>query len=97
MDGKNIWYSNLKISKSAYKKLQKIERDLGVVIIRYMRGSFFRAYGPEDRLPQAAEALQQLIDELKAECSVMSTTCLVSEGEAKVLSGGCYKECPSRL
>jgi RNA recognition motif-containing protein len=66
MDGKNIWYSNLKISKNTYRKLQKIERDLGVVIIRDIRASFFRAYGPEDRLAQAAEALQQLIDELKA-------------------------------
>ena len=97
MDGKSIWYPNLKISKNAYKKLRKIERDLGVVIIRDIQALFFRAYGPEDRLAQAAEALQQLIEELKAECSVMSTTCVVSEGEAKVLSGGCYKECPSRL
>ncbi|KAF5708098.1 hypothetical protein FMUND_10746 [Fusarium mundagurra] len=66
MDGKNIWYSNLKISKNAYRKLQKIERDLEVVIIRDIRASNFRAFGPEDRLAQAAEALQQLIDELKA-------------------------------
>ncbi|KAF5532845.1 hypothetical protein FMEXI_12166 [Fusarium mexicanum] len=66
MDGKNIWYSNLKINKNAYRKLQKIERDLEVVIIRDIRASNFRAFGPEDRLEQAAEALQQLIDELKA-------------------------------
>ncbi|RBQ80340.1 hypothetical protein FVER14953_20860 [Fusarium verticillioides] len=66
MDGKNIWYSNLKIGKNAYRKLQKIERDLEVVIIRDIRASNFRAFGPEDRLAQAAEALKQLIDELKA-------------------------------
>ncbi|CVL12580.1 related to ariadne-2 protein [Fusarium proliferatum] len=66
MDGKNIWYSNLKISKNAYRKLQKIERDLEVVIIRDIRASNFRAFGPESRLAQAAEALQQLINELKA-------------------------------
>ncbi|KAF5665101.1 hypothetical protein FDENT_12674 [Fusarium denticulatum] len=66
MDGKNIWYSNLKISKNAYRKLQKIERDLEVVIIRDVRASNFRAFGPQDRLAQAAEALKQLIDELKA-------------------------------
>ncbi|KAJ4129058.1 hypothetical protein NW768_007589 [Fusarium equiseti] len=66
MDGKNIWCSNLKISKSAYRKLRKIERDLEVVIIRDIRASNFRAFGPEDRLAQAAEALKQLIDELKA-------------------------------
>ncbi|KLP06938.1 related to ariadne-2 protein [Fusarium fujikuroi] len=66
MDGKNIWYSNLKISKNAYRKLQKIERDLEVVIIRDIRASNFRAFGPEGRLAQAAEALQQLINELKS-------------------------------
>ncbi|KAL3590765.1 hypothetical protein FPOAC2_12967 [Fusarium poae] len=67
MDGKNIWYSNLKINKNAYKKLQKIERDLEVVIIRDIRASNFRAFGPQDRLAQAAEALDQLINELKAD------------------------------
>ncbi|KAF5539765.1 hypothetical protein FNAPI_10700, partial [Fusarium napiforme] len=66
MDGKNIWYSNLKISKTAYRKLQKIERDLEIVIIRDIRASNFRAFGPEERVAQAAAALQQLIDELKA-------------------------------
>ncbi|KAG4267599.1 hypothetical protein FPRO04_12754 [Fusarium proliferatum] len=66
MVGKNIWYSNLKISKNAYRKLQKIERDLEVVIIHDIRASNFRAFGPEGRLAQAAEALQQLINESKA-------------------------------
>ncbi|KAI1014286.1 hypothetical protein LB503_011176 [Fusarium chuoi] len=46
IDGKNIWYSNLKIGKNAYRKLQKIERDLEVVIIRDIRASNFRAFGP---------------------------------------------------
>ncbi|CAG7556497.1 unnamed protein product [Fusarium equiseti] len=95
MDGKNIWYPNLKINKNAYSKLQKIERDLGVVIICDIRASSFRAYGPEDRLVQAAEALQQLIDELKAgehaikkgvsptKTQQLETDCPVCWGEAE--------------
>ncbi|CEI41708.1 unnamed protein product [Fusarium venenatum] len=95
MDGKNIWYSNLKISKNAYRKLQKIEQDLEVVIIRDIRASNFRAFGPEDRLAQAADALQQLVNELKAGDHAMKkaavpvktknlgTDCSVCFGEAE--------------
>ncbi|KAM0362027.1 hypothetical protein ACHAO7_010274 [Fusarium culmorum] len=74
MDGKNIWYSNLKISKNAYKKLQKLEQDLEVVIIRDIRASNFRAFGPEDRLAEAAEALQQLVDDLKTDGHAVKET-----------------------
>ncbi|CAF3451598.1 unnamed protein product [Fusarium graminearum] len=95
MDGKNIWYSNLKISKNAYKKLQKLEQDFEVVIIRDIRASNFRAFGPEDRLAEAAEALQQLVDDLKTDghavketavpvkAKNLETDCSVCFGEAE--------------
>ncbi|KAF5672044.1 hypothetical protein FHETE_3916 [Fusarium heterosporum] len=66
IDGKNIWHSHLKFGKNAYRKLQKIERDLKVVIIRDVRASNFRAFGPEDQFRQAAEALHQLIEEIES-------------------------------
>ncbi|KAF4994808.1 hypothetical protein FGRMN_5542 [Fusarium graminum] len=66
IDGKNIWRSHLKISKDAYRKLQKIERDLKVVIIHDVRASNFRAFGPEDQFTQAAEALHKLLEDIKS-------------------------------
>ncbi|KAH7131084.1 hypothetical protein EDB81DRAFT_859704 [Dactylonectria macrodidyma] len=63
-EGKKLWYADFRISGFEYKKLKKIEKNLGVVIIRDVRSAQFRVFGPEENYAQAAEALHTLIEDV---------------------------------
>ncbi|KAH7123240.1 hypothetical protein B0J13DRAFT_151848 [Dactylonectria estremocensis] len=63
-EGKKLWHADYRISGFEYKKLKKIERNLGVVIIRDVRSSQFRIFGPEENYTQAADALHKLIEDV---------------------------------
>ncbi|KAJ9427114.1 hypothetical protein QL093DRAFT_2631091 [Fusarium oxysporum] len=65
LDGKNLWSSDFKADRGVYRRLQDIEQDLGVVIIRDIKSSKFRVFGPEDKFLPACEALDQLLQEIQ--------------------------------
>jgi hypothetical protein len=60
MDGKEIRYADFNINGDAYNSLKEIERDLGVVIVRDVRSSQFRVFGPEESYTPATESLHRL-------------------------------------
>lgn len=63
-EGKKLWYADFRISGFEYKRLKKIETRLGVVILRDIRSSHFRVFGPAENYAQAAEALHTLIQDV---------------------------------
>ncbi|KAF5695217.1 hypothetical protein FDENT_521 [Fusarium denticulatum] len=65
LNGKNLWSPDFKADRGAYRRLQEIEQGLGVVIIRDIKSSKFRVFGPEDKFVPACEALDQLLQELQ--------------------------------
>ncbi|KAF4342469.1 hypothetical protein FBEOM_3618 [Fusarium beomiforme] len=65
LDGKNIWRPDFRADRAGYKGLQKIQQNFGVVIIRDMKSSNFRVFGPEGNFLPACEALHQLLEEMK--------------------------------
>ncbi|PNP82850.1 hypothetical protein FNYG_04081 [Fusarium nygamai] len=65
LNGKNLWSPDFKADRGAYRRLQEIEQGLGVVIIRDIKSSKFRVFGPEDKIVPACEALDQLLQELE--------------------------------
>ncbi|KAF4951505.1 hypothetical protein FSARC_12899 [Fusarium sarcochroum] len=83
VDGKIIWYPDFRIDRSVYGKLRKIERDLDVVIIRDVRASNFRVFGPEDKFTAAAEALHQLIEQMGSVNCIMSDKKTISLTEVQ--------------
>ncbi|KAF5690867.1 hypothetical protein FCIRC_598 [Fusarium circinatum] len=85
LNGKNLWSPEFKADRGAYWMLQKIERDLGVVIIRDIKSSKFRVFGPEDKFVPACEVLDQLLQELQPKSTghdtVQSKTGQAAEGD----------------
>lgn len=61
MNGKNVWYADFRVNRDAYKQLRDIEKDLGIVIVRDVRSSHFRVFGPREKYRLATEALHSLI------------------------------------
>ncbi|KAL9573248.1 hypothetical protein ACKAV7_002933 [Fusarium commune] len=57
LNGKNLWSPYFKADRGTYRRLQDIEQDLGVVIIRDIKSSKFRVFVPEDKFVLACEAL----------------------------------------
>lgn len=66
VDGKKIWYAGSMVNKGTYRKLKRIEARLGVVIIRDVRSSQFRVFGPEEKFAEAAAALHSLVQDTTA-------------------------------
>ncbi|KAG4256021.1 hypothetical protein FPRO03_04969 [Fusarium proliferatum] len=97
LNGKNLWSPDFKADRGAYRKLQEIERDLGVVIIRDIKSSKFRVFGPEDKFVPACETLDQLLQELqprsKGKNSEPSKTERTAEGDCSV----CFCEADQAL
>ncbi|KAF9767825.1 hypothetical protein IL306_014945 [Fusarium sp. DS 682] len=73
LDGKNIWCPDFRADRRGFKRLQEIERELGVVIIRDIRSSNFRVFGPQDKFLLACEALHQLVEDIQPGRSVYGT------------------------
>ncbi|KAI1012005.1 hypothetical protein LB503_004438 [Fusarium chuoi] len=88
LNGKNLWSPDFKADRGAYRRLQEIERDLGVVIIRDIKSSKFRVFGPEDKFVPACEALDQLLQEIeprsKGQDNEPSKTKRTAEGDCSV-------------
>jgi hypothetical protein len=57
--------SRFQSRQGGLQELQKIEGDLEVVIIRDIKSSKFRVFGPEDRFLPACEDLDQLLQEIQ--------------------------------
>ncbi|KAF5651177.1 hypothetical protein F25303_4171 [Fusarium sp. NRRL 25303] len=95
--GKNLWSPDFKADRGAYRRLQEIEQDLGVVIIRDIKSSKFRVFGPEDKFVPACETLDQLLQELqprsKGQNSEPSRTERTAEGDCSV----CFCEADQAL
>ncbi|KAF5971442.1 hypothetical protein FCOIX_9863 [Fusarium coicis] len=88
LNGKNLWSPDFKANRGAYRRLQEIEQGLGVVIIRDIKSSKFRVFGPEDKIVPACEALDQLLQELEprsvAHNTEQSQTEEATEGDCAV-------------
>ncbi|KAF5972904.1 hypothetical protein FBULB1_8525 [Fusarium bulbicola] len=97
LNGKNLWSPDFKADRGAYWMLQKIERDLGVVIIRDIKSSKFRVFGPEDKFVPACEVLDRLLQELQPQSTrqntVQSKTGQAAEGDCAV----CFCEADQAL
>lgn len=63
LDQKAVLYPGFKISRESHKRLKTIKEELGVVIIRDVRSSQFRVFGPKERQALATKALDLLIKE----------------------------------
>lgn len=63
-EGKKLWYADFRVSGFEYKRLKKIETRLGVVILRDIRSSNFRVFGPAENYAEAVEALHTLIQDV---------------------------------
>ncbi|KAF5626187.1 hypothetical protein F52700_8904 [Fusarium sp. NRRL 52700] len=97
LNGKNLWSPDFKADRGAYRRLQEIERDLGVVIIRDIKSSKFRVFGPEDKSVPACEALDRLLQELQPRSTEHDTepskTGKTAEGDCAV----CFCEADQAL
>ncbi|EFX05021.1 hypothetical protein CMQ_5283 [Grosmannia clavigera kw1407] len=62
-DGKKVWFADFTFDKNTYKRLKMIEHDLAIVIIRDVRSTQFRIFGPEARFAEATDALLSIIAE----------------------------------
>ncbi|KAF5706269.1 hypothetical protein FMUND_11700 [Fusarium mundagurra] len=97
LNGKNLWSPDFKADRGAYRRLQEIEQGLGVVIIRDIKSSKFRVFGPEDKFVPACEALDQLLQELQPRTTGQNTeqsrTGKAAEGDCAV----CFCEADQAL
>ncbi|KAK7430524.1 hypothetical protein QQZ08_003043 [Neonectria magnoliae] len=94
MDGKSLWYANFRVNGDGYKRLKKIEKDLGVVIVRDVRSSQIRVFGSEESFALATEALHRLIQDVTSVSHIIS---LKQEGELQWASAGGFKVLEAQL
>ncbi|RYC89746.1 hypothetical protein BFJ63_vAg7404 [Fusarium oxysporum f. sp. narcissi] len=97
LDGKNLWSSDFKADRGVYRRLQDIEQDLGVVIIRDIKSSKFRVFGPEDKFLPACEALDQLLQEIQPRSTGHNTEKSRTERAAEGDCAVCFCEADQAL
>ncbi|KPM43733.1 hypothetical protein AK830_g2777 [Neonectria ditissima] len=94
IDGKDLRLANLKMDGNIVKRLKKIEEDLGVVIIRDVRASQVRVFGPEASFAMATEALHRLIQDMNVASHLIK---LDQEAELRWALEGGFKQLESQL
>jgi hypothetical protein len=62
-DGQDVWNTDLGRNGDQYKKVQQVGQEYGVVVMRDIRKSQLRVFGPEEACNKAMEALSALVQD----------------------------------